>query len=65
MPRELAVLDALVPTLMFAFLAAVAIILALDMAMVRFGLYRYVWYPALFRLTIFVCVFSSLGLWVY
>jgi hypothetical protein len=65
MPRELAVLDALVPTLMFAFLAAVAIILALDMAMVRFGLYPYVWYPALFRLAIFVCVFSSLGLWVY
>ncbi len=65
MPRELAVLDALVPTLMFAFLASVAAILVMDMAMVRFGLYQYVWYPALFRLAIFICIFSSLGLWVY
>jgi protein AaeX len=65
MPREIALLDALVPTLLFAFLAAGCASLALDWLLTRHGLYRHIWYPALFRLALFVCLFAAGGLWIY
>ena len=65
MPREIALLDALVPTLLFAFLAAGCCSLLLDWLFARYGIYRYLWYPALFRLAVAVCLFAGFGLWVY
>ena len=65
MPREIALLDALVPTLLFAFLAAGCCFLLLDWFLVRHGIYRYLWYPALFRLAVSVCLFAAFGLWIY
>ncbi len=65
MPREIALLDALVPTLLFAFLAAGGIALILDWIFTRYGLYRHIWYPALFRLATFICLFAACGLWIY
>lgn len=65
MPREIALLDALVPTLLFAFLAAGLSSLALDWLFTRYRLYRVIWYPALFRLAVFVCLFAACGLWIY
>lgn len=65
MPREIAVFDALVPTLLFAFIAAGLIALLLDWIFSRFRLYTYLWYPALFRLCVFICVFAGIGLWIY
>jgi hypothetical protein len=65
MPREIAILDALVPTLLLAFLAASCGSLALDGLLTRYRLYRYIWYPALFRLAAFGCMFATGGLWIY
>jgi hypothetical protein len=65
MPREIAFLDALVPTLLFAFLAAGCCSLVLDWLLARYGMYRHIWYPALFRLASFVCLFAACGLWIY
>jgi hypothetical protein len=65
MPREIALLDALVPTLLFAFLAAGFSSLLLDWLFARYGIYRHLWYPALFRLAVFVCLFSAFGLRIY
>lgn len=65
MPREIALLDALVPTLLFAFLAAGCGALALDWWFTHTRFYRYIWYPALFRLAAFVCMFAACGLWIY
>ncbi len=65
MPLEIALLDALVPTLVFAFVAAAASALLLDWLFVRYGIYRHLWYPALFRLSLFVCLFSVFGLMIY
>lgn len=65
MPREIALLDALVPTLLFAFLAAGACSLALDWLLTRYHFYRFIWYPALFRVSLFACVFAAFGLWIY
>ncbi len=62
MPREIAVLDALVPTLFLVFLASVVLQTVLDRIMGRCGLYRHVWHPPLFRLCVFVCIFGGGGL---
>ncbi|HWU34167.1 MAG TPA: DUF1656 domain-containing protein [Methylovorus sp.] len=65
MPREFALLDALVPTLLLAFIAAAFGTLLLDRLFAWLGAYRLVWYPALFRLAVFGCLFAGLGLWIY
>lgn len=65
MPREIAFLDALIPTVLFAFLAGIASSWALDWLFTRYRLYRLIWYPALFRLSLFVCLFAAYGLMIY
>jgi hypothetical protein len=65
MPREIAMFDALVPTLLFAFVIASLLTLMLDWLLTRFRIYSHVWYPALFRLSIFICLFAGIGLWIY
>lgn len=62
MPREFALLDALVPTLLLAFLVSIALQAFLDKIFGRLGLYRHVWHPPLFRVSVFVCIFGILGL---
>jgi len=64
MLREFALLDALVPTLFLAFLASIVCQALLDRIMGRCGVYRHVWHPPLFRLSIFVCIFCGCGLLV-
>lgn len=64
MPREFALLDAVVPTLFLAFLASIMLQTVLDRVMGRCGVYRQVWNPPLFRLSVFCCIFSASGLWV-
>lgn len=61
MPREIALLDALVPTLFLAFIASVLVQVLLDRLFGVWGLYRHVWHPPLFRLSIFVCIFAVSG----
>lgn len=62
MPREIAVFDALVPTLLLVFVAAMLLQVVLDRICARLGVYRYVWHAGLFRVAMFVCVFGSLAL---
>ncbi|MBU5613909.1 DUF1656 domain-containing protein [Geomonas sp. Red51] len=64
MPREIAILDALVPNLLPVFLASVVVHVVLDRVMAWCGVYRHVWHPPLFRLSCFVCMFSACGLLV-
>ena len=64
MPREIALLDALVPTLFLAFLVAVVLQTMLDRLFGVCGIYRLVWHPPLFRLSVFVCIFGACGLLV-
>lgn len=65
MPREISLLDALVPTLLFVFLLSVFLSWLLDLVFVYCEFYKCIWYRALFRLALFVCVFSTLGLLIY
>ena len=62
MPREIAMLDALVPSLFLAFLMSVVLQTLLDRILARFGVYRHVWHAPLFRLSLFVCIFGVSGL---
>ena len=62
MPREIALLDVLFPSLLPVFLASIFLQVALDKVMVWCGVYRYVWHPPLFRLSCFVCIFGASGL---
>lgn len=64
MPREFALLDALVPTLFLVFVLSVVLQTILDRAFGFCGLYRYVWHPPLFRLSAFFCIFGACGLLV-
>ncbi|MGH8505519.1 MAG: DUF1656 domain-containing protein [Stenotrophobium sp.] len=65
MPREFALAGIYFPTLLALFVGAAAIYWLLDGLLARWGLYRYVWHPPLFRFALFVCLFGSVGLLVY
>jgi hypothetical protein len=65
MPREIAIGDALVPGMLLLFVAMLAVLWLLDWAAGRFGLYRHVWHPPLFRVAVFVALFGGLGLLLF
>jgi hypothetical protein len=65
MPREIALGDALVPGLLVFFILSLLVLWLLDVVAGRFGLYRLVWHPALFRLAVLVCVFGAFALFLY
>lgn len=65
MPREIALGDALVPGLLVLFVVSLLVLWALDTVAGRFGLYRLVWHPSLFRLAAFVCVFGTLAYFLF
>ena len=65
MPREIAFGDALVPGLLFVFLACMLLLWLVDALVGRFGLYRYVWHPPLFRIALFICMFGTAGLLLF
>ncbi|MGJ8525491.1 Protein AaeX [Halomonadaceae bacterium LMG 33818] len=62
MPREMVLGDALVPGLLLVFCLVLACMWLIDKAAVKYGVYRYVWHPALFRLSLFTAVFALVGL---
>ncbi len=64
MHRELALFDALVPSIFWAFLFSVVLQVLVDRVMGWCGVYRYVWHPPLFRVSVFVCIFVVCGLLV-
>lgn len=65
MPREIALGDALVPSLLLVFIGSMLLLWGLDWLAGRYGLYRHVWHPSLVRIAAFVCVFGSLGLLLF
>lgn len=65
MPREVAIGDVLAPGLLPLFVLMLGLLWLLDWAAGRYGLYRHVWHPSLFRLAVFVGAFSGLGLLLF
>ncbi|CAH2907005.1 MAG: Tetrapartite efflux system component, FusD-like =_ FusD of FusABCDE system [uncultured Paraburkholderia sp.] len=64
MPRDIAVFDAYVPTIVLLFVAGAALTWVLDRVIACTGVYRVVWHPSLFRASLLVCVRRA-GLAVY
>ena len=65
MPRDVALLDAYIPAIVLLFILGSAITWVLDSVLARAGLYRVVWHPSLFRVSLLVIVCCALGLAVY
>lgn len=65
MPRDVAFLDAYIPAIVLLFILGAAITWVLDSVLARIGLYRVVWHPSLFRVSLLVVVCCALGLAVY
>lgn len=61
MLREIAVGGLFFPALLLLFILSLALHTILDGVAARYGWYRHLWYPALFRVSVFVCIFSVLG----
>lgn len=64
MPREIALFDALTPSLLPVLLLSLILHAALDRLLGWCGVYRYVWHPPLFRFSCFVCIFCAGGMLV-
>jgi protein AaeX len=62
MPHEIDIYGVLVPGLLPIFVGCLLLMVLIDMAVGRLGLYRQVWHPSLFRLAVFVCLFGAAGL---
>ncbi len=65
MPRELVVFGVVLPALVPLFLLCFVIMWRLDKVLSGRDVYRHVWHPPLFRLALFVVLFSLAGLLVY
>jgi hypothetical protein len=65
MPRDFAVPDAYVPTILLLFAMGALLAWLVDRVLAHTGLYRYVWHPSLFRASMLVCICTVLGLYVY
>ncbi|MGO4504921.1 MULTISPECIES: DUF1656 domain-containing protein [unclassified Dyella] len=65
MPREVALADALVPGLLLVYLGCLLVLWGIDTLIGRYGLYRYVWHPSLFRVAVFFVLFGAAGLLLY
>jgi hypothetical protein len=58
---EISIYGVYVPALLLLALAALAVSRLLNLALARTGLYRLVWHPALFDLSLFVIVLGALA----
>ncbi|WDZ98082.1 DUF1656 domain-containing protein [Herbaspirillum sp. WKF16] len=65
MPREISFFDAYIPTVLLLVVLAAALAVIADRILVRLGFYDLTWHPALFRVSMFVCLASLMGLYVY
>jgi len=65
LPREISLHGICMPTLTLLFALAAALAWGLDFALAATGAYRFIWHPALFRVSLFVCLFCAISLPLY
>ena len=65
MPREIAIFDAYMPTVVLMFAIGTLATWAVDRLLAYTGLYRFVWHPSLFLASLLVCICGGLSLTVY
>lgn len=65
MPLEISLADALVPGILLVYAGCLLVLWGIDTLAGRYGLYRYVWHPSLFRVAVFFVLFGAAGLLLY
>jgi len=65
MPRDINFFGVLLPGILPLFLMTLLLQVVIDSALNRIGAYRRSWHPALVRVCLFVCIFSSLLIFLY
>jgi hypothetical protein len=65
MPREIDLFGLYAPTLLLIFIGSVVLQWLIDGLLGRLGVFGQLWHPALFRLSLFVCLFGGGALLVY
>lgn len=65
MPYEFSLGGALLPGVLLWFTLMLGVLWGLDAVAGRYGLYRYVWHPPLFRIALFICLFCGFGLLLF
>lgn len=65
MPRDINFFGVLLPGILPLFLLTLLLQVVIDSALNRIGAYRSSWHPALVRVCLFVCIFSSLLIFLY
>lgn len=65
MPREIALQGVYLPSVTLLLPIAMLLTWGLDRQLTRFGLYERVWHPALFRVSLFACLYAGMALYVY
>ncbi len=65
MPREIDLLGVYMPTLTLLFLITLAIGWGIDRLIAWWGFYTNAWHSILLRVSLFVCFFGVIALYVY
>ena len=65
MPREIALMGIYFPSLLAAFVITMPVYWIIDGLLAKAGLYGWVWHVDLFRFSLFVVMFGSLGARLY
>lgn len=65
MPREIALFGVYLPNLTLLFVITLAVGWGIDRLVAWSGLYRHAWHPTLLRVSLFVCLYGALMLYVY
>ena len=65
MPRELAIFGVYVPFLFAVFVVVLGVYWLVDGVLARWGCYECVWHVDLFRVCLFISLFSGAGLLIY
>ncbi len=65
MPREIDLLGVYMPTLTLLFLATLAVGWAIDRFIASLDLYTHAWHPILLRVSLFICFYGAVALYVY
>ncbi len=64
MPPEMNLFSVELPTLIPLLLLLSVMFWILDSLLARLDVYTWIWHPSLFRLGLFISLYSAIGLWI-
>mgnify|MGYP003589416269 CR=1 FL=1 len=65
MPREVVFFDIYMPNLTQLFLLTLLVGWGIDRVAAWCGLYQHAWHPTMLRVSLFVCLYGAVALYIY